>query len=45
MKKCKLDSDDGRWEYEIEFYAGGYEYEFEIDALNGTILSYDKDRD
>ena len=43
--KCQLDRDDGRWEYEVEFRAGGYEYDFEIDATSGTILSYDKEWD
>ena len=43
--KCELDRDDGRWEYEVEFRSGGYEYEFEIDATSGTILSYDKEWD
>lgn len=41
--KSKLDYDDGIRVYEIEFYAGNYEYEFEISAKSGTILSYDRD--
>ena len=44
FSKAKLDNDDGRMEYEIEFYAGGMEYEYTIDAFNGTILEYDSER-
>lgn len=42
-KKVKLDFDDGRWEYDVEFIYGSYEYEFEIDAYSGKILSRDID--
>ena len=41
--KAKLDWDDGRMEYEVEFYANNTEYDYEIDATSGTVLSYDKD--
>ena len=37
--------DDGREVYEIEFYQGGLEYEFNIDAENGSVLKYKKDWD
>lgn len=36
-----LDHDDGRKEYEVEFYSGDREYDYEIDALTGDILSFD----
>ena len=40
---AKKDWDDGRWVYDVEFWAGGKEYDYEILASNGTILSYDYD--
>ena len=43
--KAKLDYDDGRYVYDIEFYYGNIEYEFEILAKNGRILEWDKDYD
>ena len=39
----KLDLEDGRRVYEIEFDAGGYEYDYEIDAKTGEILKFDKE--
>lgn len=41
--KAKLDYDDGRKIYEIEFYNGNQEYDYEIDAATGKILSVDYD--
>lgn len=41
FKKVKLDRDDGRLEYEVEFYAGSMEYEYEINAETGSIISRD----
>ena len=43
--KCELDYDDGRAEYEIEFRVGNVEYDYEIDASTGKIISYEIDRD
>lgn len=43
FKKAKLDREDGIYIYEIEFYAGQYEYEYEIDAVSGDVLSLDRD--
>ncbi len=41
--KIKLDRDDGRYIYEIEFRNGRYEYEYDIDALTGNIIDFDID--
>lgn len=41
--RTKLDYDDGRAEYEVEFYQGNVEYDYDIDAVSGTILSWDHD--
>ena len=43
--KAQQDWDDGRMEYEIEFYYGGMKYEYTILATNGTILDMEVDRD
>ena len=40
---AKLDYDDGRRVYEVEFYSGSTEYDYEIDAASGDVLSYDYD--
>ena len=36
--KTKLERDDGRVIYDIEFYIGNTEYDYTIDALNGSVL-------
>ena len=42
--KSKLDYDDGRQVYDVEFYTSDYkEYDYEIDASTGKIVSYDFD--
>lgn len=41
--RCFLDFDDGRWEYEVEFYSGATEYDYDIDAVTGDILAFDYD--
>lgn len=43
--KAGLDWDDGRVCYEVEFYVGNTEYDYDIDATSGAVLSYDKDWD
>ena len=40
---AKLDREDGRIVYDIEFYVGNREYDYEIDAYTGRILSKDAD--
>ncbi len=39
--KAEYDYDDGQAVYEIEFYRGGKEYDFEISAATGAILGYE----
>ena len=42
--KTKPDRDDGRLVYDVEFYTADYtEYDYEIDAADGTVLSSDFD--
>lgn len=41
--RTKLDFDNGRWEYEVEFYDQGTEYDYSIDAVTGEVLGYDYD--
>lgn len=43
--KCKLDREDGMMVYEIEFKCGGYEYEYEIGAEDGSVIKYERERD
>lgn len=43
FSKIKLEYDDGVLQYEVEFYVGNEEYDYELDAAAGTILSYDYD--
>ena len=41
--RIEYEIDDGIPQFDIEFHQGDWEYEFEIHAENGKILSYDKD--
>ncbi len=43
IRELKKDRDDGRWEYEIKIVYDEFEYEFEIDAETGEIISRDKE--
>lgn len=45
FEKVKLETENGRQEYEIEFRVGRTEYEYEIDAQTGAIRDWDKDSD
>lgn len=44
ITKAYKDYDDGRAEYDIEIRYNGYEYDFEISASSGNILSKDVER-
>ena len=39
----EIDFDNGVKKYDIEFYHENREYDYEIDASNGSILSYERD--
>ncbi len=41
--QTQYEVDDRVPQYDVEFHVGHVEYEFEIHAENGTILSFDKD--
>lgn len=43
--KVEQDWDDGVLEYEVEFKAGGVEYEYTIHGGTGQILKYESDQD
>lgn len=43
VKKCKLDWENGVMVYEIEFFSNKYEYDYEIHAITGEILSHEKE--
>ena len=42
--KAKLDYDDGREEYEFEFYADGREFDVDVDANTGRVVKFDVER-
>ena len=41
--RVELDFDDGTMIYEVEFCVDGWEYEYEIDAKDGTVLRTEKE--
>lgn len=41
--KAQLDNEDGVKVYDIEFYSGNVEYDYEISVADGTIISADQD--
>ena len=43
FEKALLKKDDGKIIYEIEFFTSTYEYEYEVDAYTGALLSKDVD--
>lgn len=43
--EVEYDFDDGVPEYSVEFYADGWEYDYEIHAETGKILKHHKERD
>ena len=41
--RTEYEVDEGIPQYDVEFHKGDWEYEFEINAKAGRIISYDKD--
>lgn len=41
--RIELDRDDGVWQYEVDFRHEGTEYDIDIKADNGEILSFEKE--
>lgn len=41
--RVKLERDDGKVQYEIEFYSASTEYDYDIDATSGAIINFDRD--
>ena len=42
---ARLEKEDERPEYKIEFYCGGYEFDYEVDARTGAVLEWDQEKD
>jgi uncharacterized membrane protein YkoI len=45
VKEIELDDDDSRYHYEIELKNGNTEYDIEVDAYTGEIISISTDFD
>ena len=41
--KVELEFEDNKLVYDVEFYSGNVEYDYDIDAVSGAIVSADKD--
>ena len=39
----KKDFENGRQVYEVKFYAGSFEYDYDIDVYSGTVVDRDID--
>lgn len=44
-KQIEREYENGREIYDVEFYADGKEYDYEVDAATGEIISWEADRD
>ncbi len=44
FSKVELDRDDLIVHYDVEFVSGAYEYEYEINAETGKVVTFDKER-
>ena len=45
VKKVEMDYEHGRKVWEITFYQGNFEFEYNIDAESGSVLKFEKDWD
>jgi len=45
VTNIELDEENGRVIYEIDIKDGKYEYDFDVDAISGKVLKFEKDRD
>ena len=45
MVKCELDLDDPTIHYDVEFKAGGMEYDYDIDPVTGAVISFKSEVD
>lgn len=45
FEKANFDSDDLIPHYDVEFYSGGYEYDYEINAKNGEVIEFGKEKE
>ena len=45
LKRIEMDYEHGRKIFEVKFYQGGFEYEYNIDAETGSILKCERDWD
>lgn len=43
--RAELDSDDGTKTFDIEFFANGMEYDYEISAATGAVIHYESEKD
>ena len=45
FQKAKFDGDDLLKHYDIEFVSNGYEYDYEINASNGAVIDFEKEKE
>jgi uncharacterized membrane protein YkoI len=45
VKKAEMDYDHGRKVWELKFFQGNLEFEYDIDAESGSVLKFEKDWD
>ena len=41
----RLEKEDGQTYYDVSFYGGGIEYDYDIDAVNGNIIEFEQDQE